>query len=630
MGNKILDKINKPEDLKLLSLKEKEQLACEIRSELIDVISKNGGHLAPNMGVVELTISLHSVFNAPVDKLVWDIGHQSYVHKILTGRREFFRTLRKDGGCLGFLSRDESEYDSFGAGHAGTAISAALGMAVARDRKKGKEKVVAIVGDGSLNCGISFEALNHVAENTKDFIIILNDNKMSISKNVGGLSRYLNRIITHRSYNRFKNFSRTLVEKIPRVGKVITRQIGRLEEATKSILVRGVLFEELGFRYVGPIDGHNIDEMMSTFEGVKVFEKPVIVHVITEKGRGYKPAEDAPEKFHGLSSFDPETGEDMNSPSTASFSAVFGDAVCELAEKKDDVAAITAGMRAGTGLTEFSKKYPDRFFDVGIAEEHGIVFAAGMATQGFRPVVAIYSTFLQRALDYVFHDVCLQKLPVIICEDRSGIVEDGATHHGIHDLSFLRNIPNISILCPSDGSELRNMLFAAYERHEPIIIRYPRGSSVKVSAASDSIEETPWGRALVIKEGKDIAIWASGREAYTALEVSDILSKSGISAMVVNARFMKPFDSGLLLLHAEKMPVATIEDCQIQGGLGTVVDEVLVRTRHKGVYHYGWGTGIVPHGTIAGIRKKAKFTAEDISADILKSLGVPIIDFSSR
>ncbi len=620
MENKILEKINNPEDLKLLSPGEKEQLACEIRSELIDVISKNGGHLAPNMGVVELTISLHSVFRAPEDKLVWDIGHQAYVHKLLTGRREFFRTLRKDGGCLGFLSRDESVYDSFGAGHAGTAISAALGMAAARDRKKGKEKIVAIVGDGSLNCGISFEALNHVSETTKDFIIILNDNKMSISKNVGGLSRSLNRIITHRSYNRFKNFSRTLVEKIPRIGKVITRQIGRLEEATKSILVRGVLFEELGFRYVGPIDGHNIEEMTRTFEGIREFEKPVIVHVVTEKGRGYKPAEEAPEKFHGLSCFDPETGEDINGPSTSSFSSVFGDAVCELAEKKNDVAAITAGMRTGTGLAEFSKKYPARFFDVGIAEEHGIVFAAGMATQGFRPVVAIYSTFLQRALDYVFHDVCLQKLPVIICEDRSGIVEDGATHHGIHDLSFLRNIPNISILCPADGCELRNMLFTAYERKEPVIIRYPRGSAVKKSAASDSIEKTPWGLASVMKDGKDIAIWATGREAYTALEVSDILSNSGISAMVVNARFMKPFDAGLLLKHAETMPVATIEDCQIQGGLGSAVDEILIKTSHKGVYHYGWGNDVVPHGTISGIRKKAKFTSEDIAADILKSL----------
>lgn len=621
MGNKILDKIDSPGDLKLLSVKEKEQLACEIRSELVDVISKNGGHLAPNMGVVELTIALHSVFNTPADKLVWDIGHQAYVHKILTGRREFFRTLRKDGGCLGFLSRDESEYDSFGGGHAGTAISAALGMAVARDRKKGKEKIVAIVGDGSLNCGISFEALNHVAENTKDFIIILNDNKMSISRNVGGMSRYLNRIITHRGYNRFKNFARTLVEKIPRVGGVITRQIGRFEEAMKSILVPGVLFEELGFRYIGPIDGHNIDEMMRTFDGIMEFEKPVIVHVITEKGRGYKPAEEAPEKFHGLSCFDPETGEDVNAPSTSSFSTVFGDAVCELAENRNDVAAITAGMRTGTGLAEFSKKHPDRFFDVGIAEEHGIVFAAGMATQGFRPVVAIYSTFLQRALDYVFHDVCLQKLPVIICEDRSGIVEDGATHHGIHDLSFLRNMPNLSILCPSDGCELRNMLFTAYERNEPVVIRYPRGSAVKKSAASDPIGKIPWGRAAVIKEGKDIAVWASGRETYTALEISDILSKSGISAMVVNARFMKPFDTGLLLRHAESMPIATIEDCQIQGGLGSAVDELLVRAVHKGVYHYGWGNDIVPHGTIAGIRKKAKFTAEDISADILKSLG---------
>ncbi|MFZ2654653.1 MAG: 1-deoxy-D-xylulose-5-phosphate synthase [Victivallales bacterium] len=617
METRILDKINKPEDLRILTPEEKERLACEIRGELIDVISKNGGHLAPNMGVVELTIALHCAFKMPEDKIVWDIGHQAYVHKILTGRREFFRTLRKDDGCLGFLSRDESEYDVFGAGHAGTALSAALGMAAARDRKNGKEKVVAVVGDGSLNCGVSFEALNHVAGTTKDFIIILNDNKMSISKSVGGMSRYLNRIITGRGYNRLKNSARTFVEKIPRVGSTITSAIGRFEEATKSILVPGVLFEELGFRYVGPIDGHNIEEMTRTFEGIREFEKPVIVHVITEKGHGYKHAEDAPEKFHGLASFDPETGEDLNGSSTPSFSSVFGGTICELVEKQRDVVAITAGMCTGTGLLEFSKRHPDRFFDVGIAEEHAVVFAAGMATQGFVPIIAIYSTFLQRALDYVFHDVCLQKLPVIICEDRSGIVEDGATHHGIHDLSFLRNMPNISILCPADGCELRSMLYAAYERKAPVIIRYPRGSAVKKSG-TEPAELIPWGKAMVIRDGKDIAIWASGREVSTAMEVAGILAKSGKDAMVVNTRFMKPFDTDLLLQHASKMPVATIEDCQIQGGLGSIVDETLISASHKGVHHFGWGNGIVPHGTIAGIRKKSGFTAEAIAEDILK------------
>ncbi len=617
MENNILDKINSPADLRMLTPEAKERLACEIRGELIDVISKNGGHLAPNMGVVELTIALHTAFHMPEDKIVWDIGHQAYVHKILTGRREFFKTLRQDGGCLGFLSRDESEYDVFGAGHAGTAISAALGMAAARDRKGGKEKVVAVVGDGSLNCGVSFEALNHVAETTKDFIIILNDNKMSISKNVGGMSRYLNRIITTKGYNRLKNSSRRFVEKIPRIGSTITSIIGRFEEATKSVLVPGVIFEELGFRYVGPIDGHNIEELTRTFEGIREFEKPAIVHVITEKGRGYKLAEDAPEKFHGLASFDPETGEDLNGSSTPSFSTVFGHSICELAEKQKEVVALTAGMRTGTGLLEFSKKYPDRFFDVGIAEEHAVVFAAGMATQGFVPVIAIYSTFLQRALDYVFHDVCLQKLPVIICEDRSGIVEDGATHHGIHDLSFLRNMPNVSILCPADGCELRNMLFAAFERKEPAIIRYPRGTAVK-KPGTEPVEMVPWGKSFVLKEGTDIAIWASGREVTTAFEVAAILSKSGKNAMVVNARFMKPFDTDLLLQHAAKMPVATIEDCQIQGGLGSIVDETLINVPHKGVHHYGWGNEVVPHGTIAGIRRKCKFTAEDIAADILK------------
>ncbi len=617
METEILDKIESPEDLRKLPPEAKEQLAQEIREELIEVISKNGGHLAPNLGVVELTIALHCAYRMPEDKIVWDIGHQAYVHKLLTGRKTFFKTLRKDEGCLGFLSREESKYDVFGAGHAGTAISAALGMAAARDRRKGKEKIVALVGDGSLNCGISFEALNHVAETTKDFIIILNDNKMSISKNVGGMSRYLNRIITGKGYNKLKNAARTLVEKIPRVGSTITKAIGKFEEATKSILVPGVLFEELGFRYIGPIDGHNIEEMTRTFEGVREFEKPVIVHVITEKGRGYKPAEAAPEKFHGLASFDPETGEDLNGSSTPSFSGVFGTSICELAEKNKDVVAITAGMRTGTGLLDFSKKYPDRFFDVGIAEEHAVVFAAGMSTQGLRPVIAIYSTFLQRALDYVFHDICLQNLPVIICEDRSGIVEDGATHHGIYDLSFLRNLPNISILCPSDGSELRSMLFAAYDRKEPVIIRYPRGSAVRKPIAKP-VEHIPWGEAVVAREGKDIAIWTAGRELSTAMEVADILAGSGRNAFVIDARFMKPFDSELLIKHASEMPVVTIEDCQIQGGLGGIVDEILIKVSNKGIRHYGWSDEIVPHGTISGIRRRLGLTAEAIASDILK------------
>ena len=457
----ILNGIKSPVDLKSLSIVDKKILAGEIRDELVDVVSTNGGHLAPNMGVVELTIALHSVFDTPNDKLLWDVGHQGYVHKMLTGRREALKQLRRDDGCLGFLSRDESEYDVFGAGHAGTAISAALGIAVARDMRKGKEHVVAIVGDGSLNCGISLEGLNNVAECTKQLIIVLNDNEMSIAPNVGSMARYLHKLISARPYNAFKAFARKLVRSIPRVGDDITRKIAKLEEAAKSVFVPGVIFEELGFRYLGPVDGHDIGVMMDTFDIVREFDKPVVVHVITEKGHGFQLAENAPEKYHGLSAFHPDTGESKRKSGSPTFSTVFGDAMLELAQKRDDVVAITAGMRSGTGLMRFAEKFPERFFDVGIAEEHAVVFAAGLAVDGVVPVVAIYATFLQRALDCVFHDICLQNLPVVICADRAGVVDDGPTHHGILDVAFLLELPNLSIMtqCPNGASSDRGMRY---------------------------------------------------------------------------------------------------------------------------------------------------------------------------
>jgi 1-deoxy-D-xylulose-5-phosphate synthase len=609
-NDKILERINSPADLKKLSQKELLTLACEIRKELIDVIAENGGHLAPNLGVVELTIALHTVFNAPEDKLVWDVGHQAYIHKLLTGRRELFKTLRQDDGCLGFLSRDESEYDSFGAGHAGTAISAAVGIAAARDQRGGKESVIAIVGDGSLNCGVSLEGLNNVSDITDNLIIILNDNKMSISPNVGAMARYLNRIISARPYNSIKASIRKLVRSIPLIGNDITHKIARLEEAAKSMFVPGVIFEELGLRYIGPVDGHNIEELTRVLNVIKDFKKPTIIHVLTEKGRGYQPAEAAPEKFHGLSSFDPDTGLVTKSSDVVTFSNAFGNSLCELAEKNSNVVAITAAMCDGTGMTEYAQRFPDRFYDVGIAEEHAVVFAAGLAIEGYRPVVAMYSSFLQRALDYVFHDVCLQKLPVIICTDRSGVVGDGPTHHGIHDLSFLRTLPGLAIMSPSDECELRSMLFAAYSHNAPVIIRYPRASG---SGKKCKDIEMPWGKAEVIREGTDIAIWGVGKEVETALEVADILKKKKINAAVVNTRFLKPFDSELLIKQAEAMPIATIEDYQIIGGLGAIADSVLVNIKHNGVQHFGWGDEIIPHGTISGIRKKYNLTPEKIA-----------------
>ena len=613
-NKKILSDISSPDELKKLTADEKVQLACEIREELISVISSNGGHLAPNMGVVELTIALHSVFNAPDDKLVWDVGHQGYVHKLLTGRQEFFKTLRQDDGCLGFLSRDESEYDIFGAGHAGTAISAALGLAAARDSKGGNEKILAIVGDGSLNCGISLEGLNNVAEITKDFIIILNDNKMSISPNVGAMARYLNRIISGRSYNSFKAVVRKIVRAIPLVGNEITHKIARLEEAAKSMFVPGVIFEEMGIRYIGPVNGHDIEELIRTFDVIRDFKQPVVVHVLTEKGRGYEHAEAAPEKFHGLASFDPDSGESLSKSTVPTFSEGFGDAVCALAEQDKDVVAITAAMRSGTGLMEFSEKFPERFYDVGIAEEHAAVFAAGLAAGGKKPVVAFYASFMQRALDYVMHDICLQNLPVIFCTDRAGVVDDGPTHHGIHDLAFLKNLPNLSILSPKDECELRNMLFAAHKHAAPAVIRYPRSAGSGEKFKENNI---PWGKAEILKKGKDITIWAVGKECTTAMEVAAILKKKKIDVCVVNTRFIKPFDKELLLKQAAKMPIATIEDCQIDGGLGGIVDSLLINKKHKDVSHFGWSDKIIPHGTVCEIRRKFDLTPEAIAEKIV-------------
>lgn len=613
--NTLLDNINTPKDLRDLSIEDLEQLASEIRQEIIGVVSKNGGHLAPSLGAVELTLALHYVFNTPEDKLVWDVGHQAYVHKIITGRKKLFKTLRQDEGCLGFLTRDESEYDVFGAGHAGTAISAALGIATARDQRHEDYRVVAVVGDGSLNCGISLEGLNNVSEATKDFIILLNDNKMSISPNVGALPKYLNRIISGRGYNRFKALAKMMLKKIPH-GEDIRRKISRIEEATKSLFVPGVFFEELGIRYIGPIDGHNLDNLIHTLQGIKEFNRPVILHTITEKGRGYHPAENAPEKFHGLGSFNPTTGK-VKKDGAISFSSAFGKSICELAEQHDDVVAITAAMCSGTCLTEFSERFPKRFYDVGIAEEHALVFAAGIATGEMRPIVAIYSTFLQRALDCVFHDICLQNLPVIICCDRAGIVDDGPTHHGIHDVPFLRNLPNLSILSPKNGIELRQMLFNAYDRKGPVIIRYPKGCSGKQFNGKNKPDPIEWGKAEIIQKGEKLSIWAVGKEVTTALEISDILErKHNIHPTIVNTRFIKPLDTELLVNQSENTPIVTIENCQYQGGLGSIVDEILINRKNSHVLHFGWDTEIIPHGTIQGIRERAELTPEKIAEKI--------------
>ncbi len=598
----LLDNIQSPADLKKLSIKELPALAAEIRKVLIDTVAETGGHLASNLGVVELTIALHYVFDCPKDKMLWDVGHQGYVHKLLTGRKDFFKTLRAYKGCLGFLSRDESEYDCFGAGHAGTAISAALGMAVAAERKGSDEKVVAIVGDGSLNCGISLEGLNNVSANTRKLIIILNDNKMSISENVGAIPSSLNRIISGRSYNRFKALAKMMIRKIP-AHNDISKAIQRVEEATKSMFLPGVLFEELGLRYIGPLDGHDLPKLIRALDVLKDPARSLLVHVITEKGRGYQFAEEAPEKFHGLSSFDPVTGE-SNGKSGLTFSDAFGKTMIELAKREEGLAVISAAMAKGIGLTGFSKQFPDKFYDVGIAEEHAVVFAAGLAAAGLRPVVALYATFMQRALDCVFHDVCLQNLPVIFCLDRAGIVEDGPTHHGIHDLGFFRGLPNLTIMAPKDENELREMIFTAYELKSPVVIRYPRGGSKQIQTLSDAPPVSlDSAGAEILREGKDGAIWAMGPEVFNAQDIAAKLASQNIELTIVNVRFLRPFDAELLKKHAASMPVFTLEDCQITGGLASEVDEVLINCEHYGVKHFGWQSEIIPHGTTPKLRE---------------------------
>ncbi|HOK04661.1 MAG TPA: 1-deoxy-D-xylulose-5-phosphate synthase [Victivallales bacterium] len=614
--NSILDQINSVDDLKQLPVEKLPILAEEVRKFIIEVVSENGGHLAPNLGAVDFTIALHRVFDSPTDKIIWDVGHQSYTHKILTGRKEFFKTLRKYKGCSGFPSPTESAHDPFIAGHAGTAISVALGFAKARDLNRTDENIIAVIGDGSLTCGTTLEGLNNVSSITKKLIIILNDNKMSISKNVGAISKSLNRLISTHGYNKLKSFSKDILLKFPGIGKQIIKAIGRIEEAIKSIIVPGVFFEELGIRYIGPVNGHDIPEMIRTFNAVKEFETPVIIHLITEKGKGYRHAEKMPEKFHGLSPFDLESGK-INGKFSISFSSVCGNELCKLAEKQKEVIAITAAMKTGTGLTEFAEKYPDRFFDVGIAEEHAVVFAASLAKTGYRPFVAIYATFLQRALDYIYHDVCLQNLPVIFCVDRAGVVEDGPTHHGIYDISFLRALPNISILSPKDDCEFRKMIIAAYTQKNPCVIRYPRGD------ASD-FGETPeisWGKAQILKDGADISIWASGRESLTALKVSEILSEKGIKAKVVNARFLKPFDKELLLSDSQFKLIVTIEDNSSSGGLTSISREILSENTKKAkIINFYWPDKIIEHGNIEELKSEYKLSAEKIAENIEKNL----------
>lgn len=574
--NKFLDKINSPADVKKLSLPQLEQLAKEIRQLLISVISHTGGHLAPNLGVVELTLALHKVFNTPEDKIIFDVGHQAYIHKIITGRREQFPTLRQYGGLSGFPKRSESEHDAFGTGHSSTSISAALGMACARDLQGEDYNVVAVIGDGSMTGGMAFEALNNAGMLHKKMIVVLNDNEMSISKNVGAMSEYLYQLRTGETYNKIKNDIEGWLKNME-FGSDVLKAIRRLKGSVKYLMVPTSIFEELGFTYLGPVDGHDLDGLLDVLQAAKKIDGPVMVHVLTKKGKGYKPAEESPNKFHGTGPFDIATGKKITNPNApVSYTEVFGKTLSKLADTDDKIVGITAAMPDGTGLNIFAEAHKDHFFDVGIAEQHAVTAAAGMAAAGMKPVAAIYSTFMQRAYDSILHDICMQKLHVTLCLDRAGLVgDDGYTHHGVFDYAYLRSIPNMTIMAPKDENELQHMLKTALVFDGPISVRYPRGSGVGV-ALDTQWQDLPIGKAEVLRTGKDVCFWAIGSMVQTALDAAELLEAQGISAGVVNMRFAKPLDAELLREHAQSYgKIITLEEGVLAGGVGSAILEEL-------------------------------------------------------
>lgn len=581
--NRLIDSIKGPEDLRKLSLAELPKVADEIRREMLNTVSRSGGHIASSLGAVELAIAIHYAFNTPKDAVLWDVGHQAYPHKILTGRLDKFSTLRQLGGLSGFPNKDESpEYDLFTCGHSSTSISNALGLAVARDLKKEKSKVIAVIGDASLAGGMSFEALNHAGHMDKDIIVILNDNERSISKSVGALSKYLNKIISAPTYNKIRQDVEKLLKRIPRFGFRAYRAARKLEEGLKNLLIPGILFEELGFRYFGPIDGHDIDLLVATFKNLMELHEPILIHVITKKGKGYKFAEGDPVAFHGTGPFDIDTGLKAPAASAQTFTQAFGEKVVELARADSRIVGVTAAMLDGTGFGVFARLFPERFFDVGIAEEHAIGLSAGLARGGLKPIVSIYSTFLQRAYDQIIHDVCLQNLPVILCLDRAGLAgEDGPTHHGIFDIAYLRNLPNLTVMAPSSPDELKSMLEFAVTLKGPVAIRYPKGSS---RAPGRKLSPVKLGKSEVIKSGRDLAIVALGSMVDTAMEVALLLEKRNISAAIINARFIKPLDEEALAGLADGVKkIVTLEEGVLEGGFGSSVLEFVEKTPSKNV-----------------------------------------------
>jgi 1-deoxy-D-xylulose-5-phosphate synthase len=572
----VLDRVTWPADLKRLSRSELEELAREVRERHIDVVSRIGGHFGASLGVADLTVALHYVFDTPRDKLVWDTGHQGYIHKILTGRNERFPTIRQHGGLAPFLSRKESEYDTFGAGHAATSVSSALGMAAGRDLMGGSEKVVAIIGDGAMSCGLAYEALNNAGHTDRDIIVVLNDNDMSIAPNVGAMNKYLTTMITNPIYNRVRSEVKSLLQRAPRsLSEVVESVAGKMEDGVKGLLVPGMLFEELGFRYVGPVDGHDLGTLVDTFQRVKRLGGPILVHVLTQKGKGYELAEENPVKWHAASPFDKISGAGKKKAGgLPRYQNVFGTGLCELGREDSRVAVITAAMPGGTGTGSFGQLFPDRFFDVGIAEGHATTFAAGLATQGVRPVVAIYSTFLQRGFDGIVHDVALQELPVVFCMDRAGIAgEDGPTHHGALDLSYMLTVPNMTVTAPRDGAEMLGLLRLGVA-HEagPFSIRWPRAPVPAEVPPWSEIQSVPYGRWETVREGRDLAVLAVGAMVLPAVEAADRLSEEGIEATVVNCRFLKPYDRAhLARVLSEHDSVLTVEEGAVNNGFGAYI-----------------------------------------------------------
>ena len=609
----MLEKVNDTKDLKKLTIKEKEILAEDLRKYIIEIVAKNGGHLASNLGVVELTLALESIFDVNKDKIIWDVGHQTYVHKILNGRKEKIKNLRTINGIAGFPKTNESETDCFNTGHSSTSISVAMGMAKARDLKKENHSVIAVIGDGALTGGMALEALNHIGSSRTNVIVVLNDNEMSISKNIGGVNMLLSKLRARKVYTISNKSGRKVLEKIPIVGSISIKVIRRIKQGIKQLIIPKMFFEDIGFKYLGPIDGHNIEDMEIILKRAKELDEPVLIHILTKKGKGYKPAEERPDKFHATSPFEIETGKSKKQK-PMDYSKFFGKELVKLAEKNKKIVAITASMKDGTGLSEFAEKYPERFFDVGIAEQHALTFSAGLAKEGMIPFVPIYSSFYQRGYDQVIHDICMQNLPVIMCVDRAGIVgADGETHQGIFDLSFFKIIPNITIMAPKDFKELKDMLVFAIKLKKPVVIRYPRGGEAKEKFLTHSYIQ--YKKADILTLGTDVTIVAIGNQVSKAMNIYRKLKEIGIKAEVINARFLKPFDKYTVLKSIAKTKfIVTIEDNTLVGGLGSEIKEIVVDKHLSNIIvrNFGYPDVFVEHGTPQELEQKYRVDENSI------------------